>query len=149
MVFKTAGLKPVPAPKYLHMMPEDSEIWTRFLKNADVVIDEVWYDVRVGQAVEVASGRPDWMRRWADYSTRKRIDVVARRGCDYWVIEVKPLAGMVALGQAIYYGEAFRKEYRPPRGVISAVVTDSVDQDVRSIFEQYGVVVFEVGGPEG
>jgi len=130
------------------MMPEDSIIWTRFLKNADVLIDEVWYDVHVGHAVEVESGQPEWLKRMADYVTRKRIDVVARRGNDYWIIEAKPKAGVVALGQALYYSQAFRAEYKPVGNVIPTVVTDVTDQDVLSVFNLYGVVVLEVGRAE-
>ena len=145
LVFVMPGMKPLPAVKYPHMMPEDTVIWTRFLKNADVRIDEVWYDVRVGKAVEVPSGQPEWMKRFAEYSTRKRIDIVARRGNDYWIIEAKPKAGVVALGQALYYAEAFKAEFKPTASVVPAVVTDRVDPDVRPIFDRYGVVVFEVG----
>lgn len=138
-------MKPLPAVKYPHMMPEDTIIWTRFLKNADVLIDEVWYDVRVGSAVPVDTGQPEWMKRMAEYVTRKRIDVVARRGRDYWIIEAKPFAGVVALGQALYYANAFKAEYKPAGSVVPAVVTDLVDPDVQSILDRYGVVVFEVG----
>ncbi len=73
--------------------------------------------------------------------------MVARRGIDLWIIECKPLAGVVALGQALFYANAFAAEYRPRGQVVPAVVTDIVDADVRSIFDKYGVVVFEVGRP--
>lgn len=148
MVLIPNGMKPRPAVKYRHMMPEDVIVWTKFLKNDDVVFDEVWYDLRVGLGIEVDTAQPEWLKRMADYTHRKRIDVVARRGEDYWIIEAKPFAGVVAFGQALYYAEAFKAEYRPPAAVIPCVVTDICDKDVLPVFDSYGVVVFEVGRSE-
>lgn len=134
--------------RYPHMMPEDIIIWRRFIENGIRLPDEVWYDVRVGEAMEVESGQPEWMKRFAEYSTRKRIDVIGRKGFDWFIIECKPRAGIVALGQAVYYAWAFEREYRPPGRVLAVIVTDVVDPDVRPLFDQAGVVVFEVGSAE-
>ena len=149
MDFRTLGHKPMVAAKYPHLAPEDAIIWRRLLGNDDVHFDEVWYDVRVGEAVRVPTGQPEWMQRMSDYSTRKRIDIVARRGWDYWVIEAKPFAGVVALGQAIFYSETFRDEYKIRTPVFAAVITDICDPDVLPIFDRHGVVVFEVGRADG
>jgi len=145
MVSLGKGVRPVVAPKYPHMMPEDRTIWQRFCGNGLYLPDEVWYDVRVGHAVPVASGQPAWMHKFAEYATRKRIDIVGKSGADYWIIEAKPKAGMVALGQALFYSWAFAKEYDHVGEVIPAVVTDVCDTDVREVFDLAGVVVFEVG----
>ena len=145
MVFWHTGVKPRVQVRYPHMMPEDTIIWTKFLQSRAMLIDEVWYDVRVGSGVPLDSGQPDWLKRMADYTYRKRIDVVARRGRDYWIIEAKPGAGIVALGQALYYANAFKFENRIPGNVIPSVITDVVDPDVAPMFDAYGVVVFEVG----
>ena len=131
--------------RYPHMMSEDVIIWRRFIGNGKWLPDEVWYDVRVGKAVEVESGQPEWMTRFAEYATRKRIDVIGRKGVDWFVIECKPHAGVVALGQAVYYAWAFETEYRPRGRVIATVITDVVDEDVRSVFDAAGIVVFDVG----
>lgn len=148
MVQLGPGVRPVLKVKYHHMMPEDTIIWRRFIENGSYLPDKVWYDVRVGKAVEVPSGQPEWMSKFAEYSTRKRIDMVWRKGLDYWVVEAKPRAGVVALGQVIYYSEGFRKEYQAPALIIPAIITDVVDEDVRPIFDAIGVVVFEVGRKE-
>lgn len=136
--------------RYPHLMPEDTIIWRRFVKQGQFLPDEVWYDVRVGTPIEVASGQPEWMRKWAEYSSRKRIDIVGRMGSDWLVIEAKPKAGVVALGQVVFYGWKFELEYKPTGRVIPAIVTDSVDPDLRPLFDVAGIVVFEVGrGNEG
>lgn len=145
MVSLGHGVRPEVRPRYRHMMPEDTLIWTRFLYGKMYLPDVVWYDVRVGMPLSVPVDRPEWMRRYVDYSTRKRIDVVGRKGLDYWVIECKPNAGCEALGQAIFYSHVFMQEYQPAGEVIPCVVTDRVDHDVRSVFDFCGVVVIEVG----
>lgn len=138
-------MRPKVSVRYKHMMPEDTVIWRKFIENGDGVPDEVWYDLRVGKAVEVASGQPEWMHRFAEYSTRKRIDVVGRRGLLWMVIEAKPLAGVVALGQVIYYSWAFVREYEPRGRVIPVIITDVVDPDVQPVFDRAGVLVYAVG----
>ncbi len=143
------GVKPVPAAKYKHMMPEDRAIWERFLRDGRYLPHWVWYDVRVGSAVPVGDDLPGWMRDFSESASRKRIDVVGLIGLDYWVIEVKPRAGMLALGQAIFYSLAFMEEHRHEGQVIPAIVTDICDEDVRSVFDLVGVLVFEVGGADG
>jgi len=131
--------------KYPHLMPEDRKIWTRFIDNGKYIPDKVWYDIRVGMAVELPSGQPEWMTKFAEYSTRKRIDMVWFMGGRYWVVEAKPRAGVVALGQVIFYGVAFEAEYQPTEPVERAIITDIVDEDLISIFDALGIVCFEVG----
>jgi len=127
------------------MMPEDTIIWTRFLGGGNTGLDECYYDVRVGEAVAVESGQPDWMKRMVGYNSRKRIDIVGRAGSNWWVIEAKPGAGVVALGQAIVYAVLFWKEFRSLGSVIPAVITDNCDGDVGPIMDLMGVRVLEVG----
>lgn len=137
--------KPILKTRYLHLMPEDTLIWRRFIRNGQFLPDEVWYDIRVGGGIELPSGQPEWMQRFAEYSYRKRIDIVGRKGRDYYIIECKPGAGIVALGQVIYYSLAFLAEIKPPGEVIPAVITDRVDPDVLPIFNDLEIQIYEVG----
>lgn len=139
------GLKPELRIKYPHMMPEDTIIWRRFIKNGKYMPDRVWYDVRVGRGITLESGQPEWLKRMADYTHKKRIDMVWRMGLNWWVVEAKPFAGMVALGQVLFYAELFEQQYAPGQKVGRAIVTDQVDPDVKPIFEKAQIVVFEVG----
>jgi len=139
------GQTPAILPKYKHLMPEDTILWRRFISNGQYLPDECWYDIRVGQGITLPGKRPGWMDKFAEYSYRKRIDIVWRKGGDYWVVECKPGAGVVALGQVIYYGWAFEREYQPTRPIIRAIITDYLDQDLLDLMQIFGVVVFEVG----
>lgn len=137
--------KPVVKSRYLHLMPEDRAIWQKFILNGEFLPDEVWYDVRVGRGIELSSGQPEWMHKFAEYSYKKRIDVVGKIGQDYLIIECKPYAGIVALGQIIFYSLTFLAEFEPRGNVIPVIITDSADPDCVSILADLGCLVFEVG----
>lgn len=137
--------KPVVKSRYLHMMPEDRALWQKFILNGEFLPDEVWYDVRVGRGIPLDTGQPVWMQKFAEYSYKKRIDVVGKIGQDYLVIECKPYAGIVALGQIVFYSLTFLAEFKPRGEVIPMIVTDSADPDCVSILEDLGCLIYEVG----
>lgn len=145
MVRLNDGSVPEVRMKYPHMMPEDTAIWTAFLEGGKYIPDKVWYDVKIGQAIKLPPSEPEWLRRYASYSSRKRIDVVARVGLDYWIIECKPSAGHAALGQVIHYARAFMREYDHIGEVIPVILTDVMDPDLKIDFQEIGIVVLEVG----
>ncbi|GAH68473.1 unnamed protein product [marine sediment metagenome] len=123
------------------MMAEDVAVWSRYLANPLRAISEVWYDVHVGKPVDVGEDASDMDRRIAAGITRKRIDVVALVGDVFWVIEVKPRADMVAVGQAVSYPRLFLQEFELRRDVLGVIICDQVDEDIVSICEALGVVV--------
>jgi len=139
------GEKPVVKVRYPHMMPEDTAIWRRFVKNGLYLPDKVWYDVHVGMPIDVSGEKEPWVQQYIDKATKKRIDVVGRTGQNWIIIEVKPRAGIVALGQAIFYTWAFLREVEILGEIQGAVVTDSADPDLVPLFDELGIVVFEVG----
>lgn len=136
------GQKPMVMSHYPHMLHEDIAVWTRFLEKMAHVISRVWYDVHVGKAVSPADPDSTIQQKVAAGVSRKRIDVVASIANEFWVIEVKPVAGMAALGQIFSYTRLFQLEFDvfvPVRGV---VVCDEFDEDVGVSFAELGVMVF-------
>ncbi len=135
------GRRAIVAPAYPHMLGEDTAVWTRFLESGDFELKEVWYDLHVGAAV-----KGDWPgdsinARIAAGVTRKRSEVVALVDGVYWVIEIKPLATMFAIGQVLVYEGLFVTEYEPPIETWPVIVCDTVDEDVIPECERLGVVV--------
>lgn len=137
------GREPLLRPHYPHMLAEDNAVWSKFLEQNFERMTEVWYDVRVGQAVALEEDASDMEKRIAAGLTRKRIDVVAISGGNYWVIEVKPYASMLALGQVISYARLFALQYEVRGRVIPVIVCDSVDQDLLDEFKEMGIMVLE------
>lgn len=135
------GTKPILRPHYPHMLHEDNSVWHKFLKTDAHRLKEVWYDVRVGQAVFLPVGASDMERRIAAGLTRKRIDVVCSVAGGIWVVEVKPYASMLAVGQVISYVRLFEIEYTVPGQVVPVIVCDSYDMDLLDEFDELGVLV--------
>lgn len=123
------------------MLGEDTAVWTRFLASGDIKVDEVWYDVHVGLPVLLPVGSDSIIKRIADGITRKRIDVVAIVDSVYWIIEIKPVATMFAMGQVLVYERLFESEFQPDLEAWPVLVCDTVDEDVIPECERLGVVV--------
>lgn len=145
MAVLPSGQKPVVMTRYTHMLYEDVEVWTRFLKGTRPEIFELWYDVHVGKAMPVPEGASQVEAAVAAAVSRKRIDVVCRVAGGYWVVEVKPFGNMVALGQSLAYCSLFQNEYQVSGLVLPVVVCDLVDEDLARRFAELGVLVFETG----
>ena len=134
-------MKPVIRPHYPHMLQEDNSVWTRFLQTDAGRIKELWYDVKVGLPVFLGVGASDLDRRIAAGVTRKRIDVVCSVGGGYWVVEIKPRASMLAVGQVLSYVRMFRLEYATGGQAVPVIVCDSYDEDLVDEFDELRILV--------
>ena len=134
-------MKPIVMPHYPHMMAEDIDVWSKYLRDPLVPIREVWYDVHVGGAIALPEGAGAIEQQVALGVSRKRIDVVAGVGGGFWVVEVKPLASMLALGQVLSYTRLFKQEFAPVGEVWPVIVCDAVDEDLLDEFDAAGVAV--------
>jgi len=137
------GQKPILRPHYPHMLTEDNAVWTKFLTKNEYKIMEVWYDVRVGQPVLLGVGATDVEKRIAAGLTRKRIDCVCKVGGGFWVVEIKPYASMLAIGQVISYKRLFEIEYTDVEPVIAVIVCDNIDEDLVDEFEDLDILVLK------
>jgi len=75
---------------------------------------------------------------------RKFIDLVCKKPSETWVIEVEPELSSTALGQAIIYGELYKKEH-PNEVVKVGIVCRTAYDEVYSICEKYVDKVFVLG----
>lgn len=137
------GMKPVVMPSYPHMLSQDVEIWSKYLKSPIVPIKEVWYDIHVGAREKTAGGPGTIEARIAAGISRKRIDAVCRVGGGFWVVEIKPFGSMLALGQVVTYTRLFIQEFRPPGEVWPVIVCEKMDDDLADEFDEAGVAVIE------
>jgi hypothetical protein len=121
------------------MTPEESAIARAWLEAHAAEFDSAEFNVRLGQGIEP---QPDWdesTRRFAAASTTKRADVIARRGVDVTIVEVKVRAGLSALGQVLGYRDLWLTQ-NPGTAVTALVVAASAaEPDVQSVLQQQGV----------
>ena len=137
------GRSPTVRPHYPHFLAEDNGVWTRFLEQNFERLHEVWYDVKVGRPVKLDDNATEMELRIARGVTRKRIDVVGWDGGSYWVIEVKPFASMLAVGQVISYARMFAMEYVIKGRVVPVIVCNTLDEDLTDEFKELGILVIE------
>jgi len=135
--------KPIVRTHYPHLLAEDTEVWTKFLKAGFVNITKAWYDVRVGSMVFMGPEASEMEMLVAAGLTRKRIDVVAEVGGNTWVIEVKPYANMYAVGQIITYVRLFEQEYEYNGELRAVIICDDYDTDLIEEFDEFGVLVIK------
>jgi hypothetical protein len=132
------------ARTYPHMMPIDTEVWQAFLRFEPNYFERIWYDVHVGQAMSVPEGSPGYMEQVVMGVSRKRIDLVGLRHLQYWIIEIKPIANMEALGQVATYIKLFHKEFPRLRPIHGGCICWEVDQDLEDDFAAAGFELIQV-----
>ena len=130
--------------RFTHMMPGDVPLWQRFLAQHGEYFDRFEYDVHVGQGVDISPAWPEEIVRVALALTRKRIDAVGYRGSEVWLFEVKPDAGLSALGQILAYKALWERGRGKAASMYLAIVTDRVNPDEAYLFDTHGIRVYIV-----
>ena len=126
------------------MAPDDIAVWERYLTTYPMQEARVDYDVRVGEGVNLPDETPPELRRMAKLLTQKRIDAVVYRTEAVWVIEIKPEAGIAALGQVLTYTALFIAHYKPDLPAIPVIICDHIDRDMSIIFKSNGITTITV-----
>jgi len=129
--------------KYPHMLPNDIEIWERFLRNFPALFDRIDYDLHVGDARGFSEGDPDWKRRLAEALTKFRIDAVGWQGERPTIIEVKPYASLSALGQLLGYRYFFQRDFPDKGDPYLMAVTDKTRKDIVDLYYDYEVIIYQ------
>ena len=130
--------------RYPHMLPRDKFLWDRFLGIHGKYFDRFDYDIHVGEGIGKIYGYPENIQRMAKLLTQKRIDAVGYHGDEVWVFEIKPHAGLSALGQVTAYEALWNKQFPDQKVYRKAIVTDFVDQDIRYMCQLHNIRLFEV-----
>lgn len=127
------------------MMPADIHIWEKFIRANAGMFDSVDYDVPVGEL-------PSWLDHENDDHAasqailyKKKIDVVAYRPGEIWLIELKPFAGSNALGQILTYDILYKREHQGTETIRPCVITNMCKNGLPTIFLQKGIACHEVG----
>lgn len=130
--------------KYPHMLQEEVVVWKRFLKRYGDNFTKYRYDVHVGRGVGRIRGYSTKLQDMAITLTQKRIDVVAARGAETYIVEIKGRASMSAIGQLMTYKILY--ELRYGAGSVSGliVVAKSVDPDISRVLEVFNIKQYVV-----
>lgn len=130
--------------KYPHMAKRDAAVWEAFLALHAERFEAFAYDVALGGIVLDMPELDEADRLGWQYSTALRVDVVAKEGDRYWVIEVRPDVSVSALGAALNYTMLAQREGAFPGELVPAIVCHYIQPDVKWACDALGIQVFPV-----
>ena len=110
--------------KFYHMLPRDVEIWRRFLQEYEDEFERFEYDVLCGPRLRLERDDVPWFGNLTERLFSLRIDVLGYKPGECWLIEVKPNAGLSALGQLMAYRFYLNPKKYEGRELKAVVVTD-------------------------
>lgn len=126
---------------YPHMARHDAMIWERFLGEFALSFRRFAYDVALGGLLKPGTDDDLAQRLGFQYSTACKVDVVAERDEDCWLIEVKPDAHAGAVGQALVYTTLGEKDRPSDKPLVPVVVTNRCSEDIKYAAGELGVLV--------
>lgn len=128
--------------KEARLSRDDKVLWRAFQRSTTLLFTTEFFDVEVGETLcEAQISDPRYEKLWGRLCA-KRIDVVLWNGPETFVVEIKPRAGMVALGQCLTYRFLYSLKF-PERGKINAVcLCGEVDPDVAPLFALYEIQIW-------
>jgi len=126
------------------MYAAEAEIWQRWLKIHKGEYLMFDYDVHIGRAWPEHLILPEKWKKGAEAVYLKRIDVVGYQVDTITIFEVKPHAGLGALGQIIGYLALYEDQYNPREELKGAIVTELVDPNISRILEEHGIELYVI-----
>ena len=125
--------------QYPHMYGAEALIWTEFEYEHGKEYDRFEYDVHVGKLWPELEEMPEPWRKGAEALYLKRIDAIGFQPRKITIFEVKPHAGLGALGQIIGYLSLYEEQFEPKEDLAAACVTRLLDPNIKKVFEEYGI----------
>ena len=130
---------PIKLFKYPHMFPLDIAIWERFLEIYGENYNGFDYDVKVGTGSIPEADTPENYARMEQVLSKYRIDAIGHKSERLEIIEVKPEASTVAIGQIITYVELYNRDFQPSTPLMGVIITDREVGDMRYLTAKYGI----------
>ena len=131
-------------PKYPHLRPCDVKIWERFLSAYPNFYQSVDYDLKVGTPRDYKEAPADKIREDLEYLSRKRVDVVGYRDGVIHIIEVKPSAGVSAIGQVECYFDLYLPFLPERYSLFAVIITDVEMPDIKDLCFKRAILYFVV-----
>lgn len=125
---------------------KDRRILEAMIENGFVRPQKMWFNQVVGNFdTLVRDSLPPNLREWFELTYSKRPDIILEEAGLLFVVEVKPYAGYVALGQSLMYLYHARLKLDPVRPLTALVLTDIPDPDFVPVAASQGVEFRQLG----
>ena len=123
------------------MKPADVAIWERFIEKNPEAYDYCYYDFWVGSPPPFNPIVNEETEGSVDGLYRRKIDVVAHKGKEIDIIELKPKAGLSAIGQVKGYATLYTRDEKPAVRVQPVIITDQLSADILHVAATEGVKI--------
>lgn len=100
--------------------------------------------VRVGQGIVPDPTHPPGVQASTSFSSKKRIDILAWRGSQPYIFEVKDRLVPAALGQLLIYRNLWMQENPSAKPPILGAIGRTSDPDTTEQLQQHGVTVYVI-----
>jgi len=127
--------------EFVHLLPLERPIWARYLASTTEEFLSLVYDLHLGEGAPVDPALSLGTQAIVAAVSRKRVDVVGETVDAIIIFEVKPRAGMGAMGQLLNYKGLYLREVGPTKPVRTMVVCERVEPDVTRAYAQYGIEI--------
>ena len=145
MTFELTPQPLVKLPKYPHMEPMDTAIWSAYLDTDPFRDARVSYDVLVGTPALAPPDTPDNYRHMIEHLSSLRIDAVVLLHDRTLIVEIKPSASLSAIGQALGYTHLFHAKYPHYLQPTPYIVTDLARPDTPFLCGILNVALHSLG----
>jgi hypothetical protein len=130
---------------YAHLLPEDAEVWSRWLAKWGQFYLGFEYDIRVGTGRDPGKVFPENIRQMAIGLSQRRIDAVGyQRGCRT-IFEITRVADQRCIGQLISYPKLYVETHHPKCTIKTAVVCEQLGTDMASAFRALDIISYILG----
>lgn len=130
---------PILLSRYPHMFPLDIAIWERFIVSEYNDFSGFSYDVKVGSGTEPIEGLGSEYERMQRILSKYRIDVVGHKDGRTYIIEVKPEAGTIAVGEIETYTNLYARDFGTAEPIVGMIVTDRYLPDMQWLCDKKGI----------
>ena len=124
---------------YPHLIGGDSELWDKFLIKNPSFFDAVSYDVRIGEGMVLNGDWPENIADMAKLLSQRRMDVIAERAGQIWLIELKVDPGVSLIGQLDAYKILFLKELERPVFIQLFAIINRTTPDLTTVLNEKNI----------
>lgn len=134
----------VQLPYYPHMLDADAVLWHHYLKTNPFPEGQVIYDLHVGTPSPIAENTPESYRRMILSLSTLRIDALVLLPTESIVFEIKPRAGLYAIGQAYCYAQLVRRDMPQFPNPVATILTDKARADTQWLCNRLKIILIEL-----
>jgi len=127
---------------YPGLNPQATDLWRSWLKYYETSFESYQYNVRVGQGIAPLGSLTDEEKVLWKSLTQKRVDVIAERVNQTWILEIQERADLRTLGQLMGYKHLV-PAYTDAREVLMlGMICARLGHDMALALRSNGILVF-------